>query len=67
MFHNILGLSSGYQATGSSGVQVDLPQLTGEDLRMLDTFEQIRPGSLQPQPQQPSTTTLNYHGNGVLM
>ena len=68
-----LGLSSDYQATSSSGVQAgisDLPQLTGEDLKMLDAFDQIRPregnGSLPPQPQQPSTT-LNYHGNRVLM
>ena len=71
-----LGLSSGYQATSSSGVQAgisDLPQLTGEDLKMLDTIDQIRPkegsqfyGSLPHQPQQ-SSTTLNYHGNGVLM
>ena len=69
-----IGHSSGYQATSSSGVQAgvsDLPQLTGEDLKMLDTFDQIREGSqfygsLPPQPQQPSAT-LNYRGNGVLM
>ena len=71
-----LGRSSGYQATSSSGVPAgvsDLPQLTGEDLQMLDAFDQIRPreasqfyGSLPPQTQQ-TTTTLNYHGNGVLM
>lgn len=83
-----LGLSSGsyqVQATGSSGVQAgsgmmsDLPQLTGEDLRMLDSFDQVRPPpcgegrqfyrSLPPaQAQQASTTSLqNYHGNGVVL
>ena len=72
------------QATGSSGVQAgsgmisDLPQLTGEDLRMLDSFDQVRPPpcgegsqfyrSLPPtQAQQASTTLQNYHGNGVVL
>jgi hypothetical protein len=77
-----LGLSSGYQAMGSSGAQAghgisDLPQLTGEDLKMLDSFDQVRSRgegsqfqyrSLPPgaQPQQTSTT-LNYHGNRVVL
>ena len=64
------GLSSGYQTTSSGVVQAgvsDLPQLTGEDLKMLDAFDQLRPsregsqfyGSFPPQ----SSTATNYHGN----
>ena len=57
----------------------DLPQLTGEDLKMLDSFDQVRPPcvsgegsqfyrSLPPaQAQQTSTTLQNYHGNGVVL
>ena len=68
------GVSSSYQAgnpTNGRAAPSDLPQLTGEDLRMLDTFDQTRlPGEGNhfcgsAQPQLPPAT-LNYHGN-VLM